>query len=77
MLDKLYSPSGCCSLGALQLRKQHPAGSAGTTMVGSVELLYRLSTPSWWPDDGAHGISILLQHSPPPMKCRGRRGLFR
>ena len=26
--------------------------SAGTTMIGRVELLHGLS---WWPDDGAHG----------------------
>ncbi|EJK58706.1 hypothetical protein THAOC_21146, partial [Thalassiosira oceanica] len=27
-------------------------GSAGTTMIGRVELLHGLP---WWPDDGAHG----------------------
>ena len=48
-----YFPPGHNSLGALLLRIQHPAGSAGTTMVGIVELLYRLS---WWPDDRPHGI---------------------
>ena len=43
MLDKIIlPPPGRCSLDALKLQKQHSAGSAGTTMVGIVDLLYRL-----------------------------------
>ena len=50
---KCYFPPGRWSIGALELQKQYPVGLASTTLVGSVELLYRLS---WWLGDGAHGI---------------------
>jgi len=68
---KLYFPPGRCSLCALKLQKQHSAGSAGTTMVGIVELLYRLS---WRSDDRSHPWHLLFPNTP-LMKSRGRRAI--
>ena len=41
------------------LSLEHIVGLAGTTMVGSVELLCGLS---WWSDDGANGVYSLPSH---------------
>ena len=61
MRDKILLLPWALKSWCLRIAKKHSAGSAGTTMVGNVELLYRLS---WWPDDRSHGISSSPIHPP-------------